>query len=453
MHTSINEVRELFKSGETIPYSFRIKQLNTLERLLKDNESEFYEAIYKDFQKSEFDTYTTEIGLLYHEIKLAKNNLKHWMKPERVATDLFNLPGKSYIVPEPLGTCLVIGPWNYPYLLSFHPIISAMAAGNCLVMKPSELSEATSNLMARLVEKYFPSNYFKVLEGGADVTQDLLGQKFDKIFFTGSTRVGQIVYAAAAKHLTPVTLELGGKSPAIVSRSANIKISAKRIIWAKFLNAGQTCVAPDYLMLHEDIKDDFIAACKNELKSSQYAVENQNYCQIINNNHFNRLKALIDSTKVIYGGECDSEARTISPTLIDNISWDDPVMQEEIFGPILPIRSFGDFDKVIEEVKSQAKPLAAYLFTRNGREKKRFLEEVPFGGGCINEAVMHFSNSNLPFGGVGLSGIGSYHGKYGFDAFSHKKSILQKPTWFEAPLKYPPFSKKKFWWIKQLMKL
>ncbi len=453
MDFNVSIQRKFFQTGITRSHAFRLEQLNSLERLLKENEAVLYDAIYNDFQKSEFDTYTTEIGLLYHEIKWVKKHLKQWMRPERVPTDLVNLPGRSYIQSEPLGVCLVIGAWNYPYLLSLHPVISAIAAGNTIVLKPSELPENTASVMEELVTKYFSKDFFTVVTGGPDVSKRLLEQKFDKIFFTGSTRVGQIVYQAAAKHLTPVTLELGGKSPAIISKSTRIKIAAQRLVWAKFLNAGQTCVAPDYLLVHESVKDELIQAIIKELEKVAYSVEHQNYCQIINERNFNRLVNMIDSEKVVFGGEMDRVNRILKPTLLDHVSWEDAIMQEEIFGPILPLRSFADFEAALAEVKAQPKPLAAYLFSENSKEISQFTEQLPFGGGCINEAVMHLSNAHLPFGGVGTSGMGNYHGKYGFDTFSHKKSVLQKPTLFELPLKYSPITKKKFWWIKQLMKL
>lgn len=452
MNFDISRLQTFFKSGKTHSYAFRVQQLEQMEQLIQAHETEFYEAIYADFQKSEFDTFATELGLLLHEINILKKHLKQWMRPEKVATDLANLPGKSYIIREPLGVCLVIGAWNYPYLLSLHPVISAIAAGNTVVLKPSELPEHTSQLMARLIKSYFSEDYFQVIEGGPEVSKALLNQKFDKIFFTGSTGVGKIVYQAAARHLTPVTLELGGKSPAIVTSSTDISIAAKRLMWSKFLNAGQTCVAPDYIAVHESIKLDFIRACEQELKRSAYAIENDNYCQIINDSHFQRLVNFIHPDHVLLGGAHDKTKRFIEPTILDQGNWEDPVMQEEIFGPILPILTYSDFNQLLQKIKEQNKPLAAYLFTKDGSEKEAFLQQLSFGGGGINEAVMHLSNPKLPFGGVGMSGIGNYHGKYGFDCFSHKKSILQKPTWFEPPLKYPPFNKNKLWWIKQIMK-
>jgi len=444
--------KKFFQTGQTLSYAFRLEQLTTMERLLKENEGELLQAIHRDFQKSEFDTYSTEIGLLYHEIKWVKRHLKQWMRKKRVPTDLLNLPGKSCIVPEPLGVCLVIGAWNYPYHLCLLPVISAMAAGNTVVLKPSELPINTSRAMARLVGSYFSEDYFCVVEGGPEATQQLLHQSFDKIFFTGSTRVGKMVYEAAAKNLTPVTLELGGKSPALVGRSARIGIAVRRLIWAKFLNAGQTCVAPDYLLIHEDVKEKFLEAAVNELKKIAYSVERDNYCQIINEGHFDRLVNLMDPKKIYYGGNHNREQRIIEPTLLLDVDWNDPVMQEEIFGPIWPIRIYNDFNAALSEIKAQPKPLAAYLFSEDAWEQKRFLQEVPFGGGCINEAVMHLSNSNLPFGGVGHSGMGNYHGKYGFDSFSHFKSVLQQQTLFEFPLRYSPFTKKGIWLIKQLLK-
>ena len=447
----ITKQREYFNSNATKPVSFRKEQLRKFLNVLKENESFLMAAIDKDFKKSEFDTYTNELALLYGDIKEAIRHLNRWAKPKRVRTNLVNFPAKSYIIPEPLGVSLVIGAWNYPYQLSMAPVIAAMAAGNTIVLKPSELPSHTSHAMAKIVNENFDPLYFHVVEGGIPETTELLEQDFDKIFFTGSVPVGKIVYQAAAKNLTPVTLELGGKSPAFVTESCDMKMTVKRLIWGKFLNAGQTCIAPDYVLVHESVKDKFLEQAKAEIESSDFSFDNGNYVQIINERNMQRLIDLIDTAKVYVGGESHMGARYIEPTILSDVSFNDAVMADEIFGPILPVLSYSDLGEVIKEVKNRPKPLACYVFTKDKSLKKRILREVSFGGGAINDAVMHITNSRLPFGGVGNSGIGSYHHKAGFDTFSHYKSILDKPTWFEMNLKYHPHTKSKFKWIRRIM--
>jgi aldehyde dehydrogenase (NAD+) len=444
---------EFFESGQTLPVSFRKKQLKRLKKALKANEEPLYQAIYQDFSKSEFDTYSTELGLLYHEIDLAIKHLSSWAARERVSTNLANLPGKSYIIREPLGVSLVIGAWNYPYQLSLGPCVAAMAAGCTVVLKPSELPARTSALIARLIGEVFVPEYFAVVEGGVDETSELLDQKFDKIFFTGSTRVGRIVYQAAAKNLTPVTLELGGKSPAIICADAKLPITVKRLVWAKFLNAGQTCIAPDYVLVHRAVKAKFLELLKKEIAGAHYDISNGNYVQIINEANFDRLAKLIDPEKIVTGGTQIRAERIIEPTVLSDIGFDDKVMQEEIFGPILPVIDFEALDEAIGKVKSLPRPLSCYVFTSNNSNKERVLAELSFGGGSVNDAIMHIANSNLPFGGVGSSGIGSYHGEHGFLAFSHQKSILERSTLFEPNIKYYPQTKTKFWLIRKLFGL
>jgi aldehyde dehydrogenase (NAD+) len=411
-----------------------------------------YEAIYSDFKKSEFDTFTTELALLYHEIALAKKHLTSWARPKRVSTNMVNFPAKSYIIPEPLGVCLVIGAWNYPYQLSLSPAVAAIAAGNTVVLKPSEIPSETSKVMQKLISENFDEGFFTVVEGGVEETTELLKQKFDKIFFTGSTPVGKIVYKTAAENLTPVTLELGGKSPAFVTASAHIKMTAKRLVWGKFLNAGQTCIATDYVLVHQSVEAKFLEACKAEIEKANYAFENDNYVQIINNKNWERLVSLIDTKKVYFGGISEKETRYIQPTILTNVTFEDEVMKDEIFGPILPVISYEDLSEAIQKVQQLPKPLSCYVFTTKASERKQILNTLSFGGGAINDTVMHISNSNLPFGGVGLSGIGSYHGEAGFKTFSHYKSILHKANWLELPIKYSPINNKKLWWIKQFFK-
>ena len=442
-----------FNTNKTKDVNFRIAQLKKIKALLKENEAALYKAIYEDFGKSEFETYASELSLIYHEINIFIKNIKTWSKRKRVKTGLANFPAKSYIIPEPLGVTLVIGAWNYPYQISLIPAITALAAGNTVILKPSELPSRTSNIMAKLINTNFPNQYFCVVEGGVEETTTLLDLKFDKIFFTGSTSVGKIIYKAAAKHLTPVTLELGGKSPTFVLADADIKMTAKRMVWAKFLNAGQTCVAPDYVLVDKTIEAQFMDALKTELDNYPKTSNEQkeNYLKIINTSHFDRLSKLINHNNVCFGGIIDREARFISPTVLKNISFEDDIMKDEIFGPILPVITFTNLDDVVKKVKQRSKPLSCYIYSKNRKIINKLLKEISFGGGAINDSIMHLSNSNLPFGGVGLSGMGTYHGKYGFETFSHKKSILDKPFWLELNIKYAPYTKNKLKLVKWLL--
>lgn len=438
MKQIINAQRNFFNTHATKNIHFRRKQLQVLENALKQNEELLHQAIYKDFKKSEFDNYSTELSLLYKDIKEARKMIFKWSRKENVSTGILNFPASSYIIPEPLGVCLIIGAWNYPYQLSFAPVIAAIIAGNTVVLKPSELPSNTAAAMAKIVKENFDPAFFTVIEGGVEETQELLKQKFDKIFFTGSTKVGKIVYKAAAENLTPVTLELGGKSPAIVTENCNLKISVKRIVWGKFLNSGQTCIAPDYVLVHKNIEKEFLELAKQEIISQHFAFDNDNYLQIINNGNFERLTKMLQPEKIFYGGETNAETRYIQPTIMQNVTMNDAVMQEEIFGPILPVLTYNTIDEAIALVNSLPKPLSCYLFTKTYSVKKKVLKEISFGGGAINETVMHITNSNLPFGGVGFSGTGNYHGEAGFKAFTHFKSIMDKPTWFDPSMRYYP---------------
>ena len=452
MKQLIESHRNFFNSNATKDIGFRKQQLQKLEDALKSNEQLMYDAIYKDFKKSEFDTYTTELALLYSDIKEAKKKVGKWSRIKKKRTNIINQPGKSYIIPEPLGVSLVIGAWNYPYQLSFAPVVSAMVAGCTIILKPSEVPSNTSKAIAKIVNDNFDSNYFKVVEGGIPETSALLNEKFDKIFFTGSTTVGRIVYQAAAKHLTPVTLELGGKSPAFITESCNLKMAAKRLIWSKFLNAGQTCIAPDYLLVHKNIKNEFLELLKNEIESSHFSTENSNYVQIVNTRNTERLIKIIDTKKIYHGGKYDLDKRIIEPTILTDVKFEDTVMEEEIFGPILPVIFYDDINAMIAKVKSRPKPLSCYIFTENRTHKNKILNEISFGGGCVNDAIVHISNSHFGFGGVGESGIGSYHGEEGFKAFSHYKSILHKSTLFEPNIKYYPHTKGKLNIIKRMFR-
>ncbi len=443
--------RDFFTTQQTKSLGFRKMYLEKLKSLIISNENILCEAINQDFGKSKFDTFTTELSFILNDINYYIKNLKSLSKPKKVSTNLVNQLGNSKIYADPLGCVLVIGAWNYPYQLSLSPIIAAMAAGNCCILKPSEIAENTMKAMASLINENFPPEYLYVYEGGIEETTALLQLKFDKIFFTGSTKVGKIVYKAAAEHLTPVTLELGGKSPAIVTKNANLEIAAKRIVWGKFLNAGQTCVAPDYLLVEETIQEQFLEMLRKYIKEFKYSQDSEQYTRIINQRNFQRLIKLIDQEKVYSGGHCNEEKLHIEPTILNHVNWNDEIMQEEIFGPLLPVISFQNYNAALNSILELEKPLAAYLFTNNSEEKENFTRKLSFGGGCINDTVMHLSNDNLPFGGVGSSGIGNYHGKYGFEAFSHQKAVLEKATWGEPNIKYPPYSEKKLSWIKKLL--
>ena len=447
----LSDQRNLFNSQKTKNLKFRKMYLEKLKEVLLKNEELLYDSIYKDFGKSKFDTFTTEISFVLKDIDYFLKNLNSLAKPKKVRTNLANQLGSSKIYPEPLGCTLVIGAWNYPYQLSLSPVVAALAAGNTCILKPSEIAENTMKAMAKIINENFPKDYFYVAEGGIEETTEILKLKFDKIFFTGSPKVGQIIYEAAAKHLTPVTLELGGKSPAIVTSSANFEVAAKRIVWGKFLNAGQTCVAPDYILVDEKVKDSFLDSLQSYIQKFNYHSESENYTQIINQRNFDRLVNLIDQEKVYFGGKTDAAKRYIEPTIMHDVTWNDKVMQEEIFGPILPVLTFKNFNEALLQIAAYEKPLSAYLFSDNSEEKEEFTTKISFGCGCINDVVMHLSNDYLPFGGVGNSGIGNYHGKYGFDAFSHQKAVLDRATWGEPDLKYPPYNDKKLNWIKKLL--
>ena len=447
----LNEQKEFFNSQKTKNVKFRKRALQQLKEAILKNEDLMYEAIYKDFGKSKFDTFTTEISFVLKEIEFYLKNLNSLSSPKKVRTNLANQLGSSKIYSEPLGNTLVIGAWNYPYQLSLSPLIAAVAAGNTCILKPSEVAENSMKAMAKIINENFPREYLFAVEGGVEEITGILELKFDKIFFTGSTKVGKIVYEAAAKNLTPVTLELGGKSPAIVAASANLEVAARRIVWGKFLNAGQTCVAPDYILVDERVKDSLVTSLKKYIQKFSYKADSEQYTQIINEKNFERLIKMIDPENVFYGGNFDAKKRFIEPTILQNVTWEDSVMQEEIFGPILPVLTYKNFNEALLQISKHEKPLAAYLFTNNSEEKDLFTSRISFGGGCINDVVMHLSNDHLPFGGVGNSGIGNYHGKFGFDTFSHQKAILERATWGEPDLKYPPYSEKKLSWIKRVL--
>lgn len=433
-----------FHRGETKEVPFRIKQLKRLKDAIKRKEKDILAALKKDLNKSEYEAYLAEIGYIYNEINIVMKHIKDWAKPQKVKTPITHIGSKSYIYREPYGVVLIISPWNYPFQLAIAPLIGAIAAGNCAVLKPSELTPATStNLLAAIINETFAEHYIKVVEGGVEESQQLLGEKVDYIFFTGSVEVGKIVMAAAAKNLTPVTLELGGKSPTIVHHDADLDIAAKRIVWGKFINAGQTCIAPDYLLLHKNIKIKFIKKLKKVINDfyGKDPFLKKDFPMIVNEKHFERLTSYLNDGTIIHGGRYKKERRFIEPTIIDHVDWETPVMKDEIFGPILPIIEYETVEEVIEMVRRRPNPLALYLFSEEESTQEVILKQLTFGGGCINDTIYHIGTSHLPFGGVGESGIGSYHGKYSFETFSHEKSILKQSTKIDIPLRYPQLGK------------
>ena len=434
----VEKQRSYFMSGATLPVEYRIKALKKLRQALIENESAIAQAIKQDLGKAAEESYMCETGLVISEIGYLLRHIRSFAKEKTVATPLAQFASRSYQKPSPYGVTLIMSPWNYPVLLTLDPLADAIAAGNTAVIKPSAYSPATSALLQKLVSDIFPEEYVAVVTGGREENEHILEQKFDYIFFTGSTGVGRMVLEKAAKHVTPVTLELGGKSPCIIDVSGNLKLAARRIVFGKYLNCGQTCVAPDYVLCAKSVKDEFLMYVKAEIKR-QY--ENAEYGKIINQKHFERVCGLIDPDKVVAGGGSNGETLQIEPTVMDNVTWDDKVMQEEIFGPIMPILTYDSIDEVIEKVNSRAKPLALYLFAQDKKVIDKVTSRCSYGGGCVNDVVIHLATSSMGFGGVGESGMGSYHGKTGFDTFTHHKSIVDKKTWIDLPMRYQPYSK------------
>lgn len=420
---------------------YRKQKLQDLRVAIKKYEDEIFRALKKDLNKSAFEAYETEVGIVLEEINYTLKHLNKWAKPKRIKTPIFNFLSTSYIYHEPYGKVLIMSPWNYPFQLTITPLIGAFAAGNQIIVKPSEYSSSTAIVVEKLLNEVFSQEEVTVIRGGRAVNQALLEQKYDYIFFTGSFAVGKIVMESAAKYLTPVTLELGGKSPCIIDDSAKVKLAAKRIVWGKLLNAGQTCVAPDYILVHRNIKDELVKEMINYIKEfyGESPINNPDYPKIINEKHYKRILGLIENENIITGGQVDLDLMKIAPTILDDVSWQSPVMQEEIFGPVLPIIEFDNLDDVVTMIQNYPKPLALYFFTTNKENEKMLLSKVSFGGGCINDTIIHLSNSNLPFGGVGQSGMGQYHGKASFDTFSHSKSIIKKSNLVDINLRYPPF--------------
>ncbi|MEL6940288.1 MAG: aldehyde dehydrogenase [Cyanobacteria bacterium J06598_1] len=434
--------RTFFATGQTKPYDYRLAQLKKLKSAILERQEAIVQAAKDDLGRPEFEGYF-EIGVLA-ELSYVIKQLKGWMKPKKVGLPLAQLPGSAWVQPEPLGSVLIIGPWNYPFQLVISPLIGAIAAGNCAIIKPSEIAPATSAVVAELVTSTFPPEYVAVKEGGVEASQALLAEKFDHIFFTGGTRIGKIVMAAAAKHLTPVTLELGGKSPCIVDADIKVEVAAKRIVWGKFLNAGQTCVAPDYLLVKEEIRPAFVAALKKTIGETygENPAQSDDLSRMVSDRQFDRVAGLLQGEETVIGGQSDRATRFIAPTVLDNVAWDAPIMQEEIFGPVLPVLSYQKVEDAIALINSQPKPLALYLFTQNKALEKQVLSSTSSGGVCINDTILHLAIWGMPFGGVGDSGIGAYHGKHSFDTFSHQKSILKKPFWLDLDWRYPPYASK-----------
>lgn len=451
---SINNCRAFFETERTKEINFRLDALFKLKALIKENEQKIINALYKDLKKSEFESFITEIAPVYEEINLHIKSLKKWAKSKNVKTNLPLLPSKSKIIPTPYGVVLIISPWNYPFNLTIMPLIGAMSAGNCSIIKPSEYSSETSKIIEEIFDKNFDKGFISVINGDATQSKALLAEKFDYIFFTGSTSIGKVVMQAASKNLTPVTLELGGKSPCIVEKSTNLKIAAKRIVWGKFLNAGQTCVAPDYLLVEESIKDKLVEHLIESIKIefSDNPIKSENYSRIINDKHFDRLIALMKNKKILYGGRSEKESLYIEPTIIDLTDINDSIMKEEIFGPILPVISIKSIDEAVSIVKNLSSPLALYIFSNNKKLINKIVSKCNSGGVCINDTIVHLANPNLPFGGIGESGIGSYHGKKSFDTFTHYRAILSSPTKIDIPIKYPPYKRWKLKLIKALYK-
>ncbi len=443
---ALSAMRHYFDSGITRPFSFRKEQLQKLKSAMLKYEEPLYDALYADLKKSPEENWVTELGLVLSELNFIEKNLRRWMEPERVATNLLNLPSSSKVLKEPLGVVLIIGPWNYPFHLLMNPLLGAIAAGNCAVLKPSEFAPATSRIMKQIIEECFAPDYILYAEGsGAEIIPHLMNNfVFDHVFYTGSTAVGKIIYKMAAENLVPVTLELGGKSPAVVESDANIPVAARRIALAKFSNAGQMCVTPDYVLVHESKKDKLLEALKSCVRQffGENAEESYNYGKIINAKQFDRITTYFQQGTIIQGGKTNKEKLFIEPTIITNVSLNAPVMTEEIFGPLLPVITFSTSEEAKNIIAKNPNPLAFYVFTSNAKKEKEWIQSIPFGGGCINNASWHLTNHYLPFGGRGFSGTGNYHGKYSFDTFSHRKAIMKTPAWFDPDIKYPPFKGK-----------
>ena len=445
---------EYFKAKETQSVAFRKKTLKRLKKAILAKEDAILDALYKDLRKPKFEAYTSEIAVVITELDYFIKNIEKLAKPKRVKSSLLNFPSADYIYKDPYGRVLIMAPWNYPFQLVINPLVAAIATGNCVVCKPSEVTVHTSAVLSTIIAEVFNPNHVTVIEGGIEVNKLLLSQKWDYIFFTGSTAVGKIVMKAAAEQLCPITLELGGKSPVIVNKDAKLQLAAKRIVWGKLFNAGQTCIAPDYIYVHESVKNEFIESLIIEFKLAlgKDVELSKDFARIVNKKNFDRIVALIETEKVIYGGEINAEELFIEPTLITDVDWDSTIMKEEIFGPLLPILTFTNLNETIQTINTLDKPLAAYYFGETKKDKELFLNDLYFGGGCINDTLIHITSEALPFGGVGPSGLGAYHGAKSFECFSHQKGIVKKGTWLDIPARYAPYDSK-LPLIKKLFKL
>jgi aldehyde dehydrogenase (NAD+) len=454
MSTNINALKDYFNTGATQTYAFRLLQLERLKKAVMDSEKILYEALHADLKKTDEDAWATEVGFFLSELNHTIKHLQEWMQPKSVATNLVNMPSTSYTIQEPLGVVCIIAPWNYPFQLLFTPLIGAIAGGNCAVLKPSEFAPATAKVMAEIVEGLFPNNYMLYLEGdGATVLPPLLTEnRFDHIFYTGSTAVGKIIYKYAAEKLVPVTLELGGKSPAVITADANLRVAARRLASPKFSNCGQMCIAPDYILVPTDLKDKLIKELIIAIQSF-YGVDaeaSEHYGKIINDKQWLRITSYLSEGEIIYGGKSNREKLFIEPTIMTGVHADAKIMQDEIFGPILPILTYTSKEEALAIIQKNPNPLAFYVFTENKVDEQYWLTNVPSGGACVNNATMHITNHDLPFGGRGFSGTGGYHGKLSFDTFTHTKSVLKTPTWIDPSFKYPPY-KGKAWLLKRLI--
>ena len=436
--------KEFFNTKKTLEVDFRIDTLKNLKQEIVSHEDDIISALKKDFKKPAFETYITEISVVLSELDLMIKNINSWSKPKKVRSALMNFPSSEYIYSEPYGACLIIAPWNYPFQLAMAPLIDAIASGNTVILKPSELTPHTAQLLEDIITKVFKSGHAAVVQGDAEVASELLDLKWDYIFFTGSVKVGKIVAKAAAPNLTPVTLELGGKNPCIIDESAKIELSAKRIVWGKFLNAGQTCIAPDYILIHHSIKEQFFNALTTEIEAAfgTNPETSPDYTRVVNTKNFERLMGLIKNEKIVIGGDSNSEDNYIAPTVLDEPDLNSEVMQDEIFGPILPVISYTSEDELRTTINHYAKPLAFYMFSSNITYAKKLMHEFSFGGGVLNDTIIQFTNHRLPFGGVGESGIGAYHGKHSFYTFSHQKAVVKKATWLDLPFRYAPYGEK-----------
>lgn len=439
----IRKQREYFYTDATLDVNFRINSLKKIQTAIQTHQEQINAALKADLGKSSFESYMCESGLVLNEITYMLKHIRSLAKEKTVPTPLAQFHSRSYMKPSPYGVVLIMSPWNYPFLLTFDPLVEALAAGNTVVLKPSAYSPATSRIICEIVRECFPEQYVAVVTGGREENACLLQEHFDYIFFTGSQSVGKEVMRQASAHLTPVTLELGGKSPCIVDKSANLKLAARRIVFGKYLNCGQTCVAPDYVFCHQDIKDDLLKQIQKQIRKQfgKSPLDNKNYGKIINEKHFSRILNLIDSSKVVTGGNIRQETLQIEPTVMDHVTFEDAVMQEEIFGPVMPLLTFTSMDEVIHKVNSMAHPLALYIFAQDKAIINKVTSECGFGGGCVNDVIIHLATSEMPFGGFGESGMGSYHGKKGFETFSHYKSIVDKKTWIDLPMRYQPYRK------------